>query len=206
MTSHFASSHSTSQMAFGHSSRRRDKSAIANAYIERLRERGDVDVDAPGFVESIKQHFERLPTRYAMDVNIDSLDPLSHRRLLEEARLDPSTVSFAVRPVEILVPKADTGLPCSPVEVRVGQGGSTLQRALLPLSACPCEMTCGTVHASGDMQAPALCAPGGFCRCHEVAILPRPSGLVLAFHDRRLAPRQTCRSVARAALNFRRIH
>lgn len=106
----------SNQLAFGHG-RRRDKAAIASAYVERLRERGDVDVDAPGFTESITQHFERLPTRYAMDVNIDSLDPLSHRRLLEEARLDPSTVSFAVRPVEILVPKADTGLPCSPVEV-----------------------------------------------------------------------------------------
>lgn len=57
---------------------------------------------APGFIESVCQHFDRLPTRYALDVNIDSLDVLSHMRLLEEARSDPATVSFAVRPVEVL--------------------------------------------------------------------------------------------------------
>jgi hypothetical protein len=43
-----------------------------------------------------------LPTRYALDVNTDSLDVLSHKRLLDEARLDPTTVSFAVRSVEVL--------------------------------------------------------------------------------------------------------
>ncbi|KAI8470540.1 MAG: kinase-like domain-containing protein [Monoraphidium minutum] len=76
--------------------------AVAEAFLQRLHERGDIDLSAPGFVEQVCAHFERLPTRYALDVNIDSLDVLSHKRLLEEARSDPATVSFAVRPVEVL--------------------------------------------------------------------------------------------------------
>lgn len=82
--------------------RRRTKQEVSDAFIARLQARGDVDVSSPGFIESICQHFERLPTRYALDINLDSLDVLSHKRLLDEARADPVTVSFAVRPVEVL--------------------------------------------------------------------------------------------------------
>jgi hypothetical protein len=86
----------------GFAPRRRTKQEVSDAFIARLQARGDVDVSAPGFIESICQHFERLPTRYALDINLDSLDVLSHKRLLDEARADPVTVSFAVRPVEVL--------------------------------------------------------------------------------------------------------
>jgi hypothetical protein len=82
--------------------RRRTKQDVCDAFLEQLRERGDIDIGAAGFIEGICQHFERLPTRYALDVNTDSLDVLSHKRLLDEARLDPTTVSFAVRSVEVL--------------------------------------------------------------------------------------------------------
>lgn len=83
-------------------SRRRTKQEQCDAFIARLQERGDIDIGAAGFIEGICQHFEKLPTRYALDVNIDSLDVLSHKRLLDEARLDPTTISFAVRSVEVL--------------------------------------------------------------------------------------------------------
>jgi hypothetical protein len=82
--------------------RRRTKQDVCDGFLEQLRERGDIDIGAAGFIEGICQHFERLPTRYALDVNTDSLDVLSHKRLLDEARLDPTTVSFAVRSVEVL--------------------------------------------------------------------------------------------------------
>jgi len=80
----------------------RTKQDVCDSFLEQLKERGDIDIGAAGFIEGICQHFERLPTRYALDVNIDSLDVLSHKRLLDEARLDPTTVSFAVRSVEVL--------------------------------------------------------------------------------------------------------
>lgn len=86
----------------GFAPRRRTKQEVSDAFIARLQARGDVDVSAPGFLEGICSHFERLPTRYALDINLDSLDVLSHKRLLDEARADPVTVSFAVRPVEVL--------------------------------------------------------------------------------------------------------
>lgn len=83
------------------SSRARSRRGVAEAYIAGLQARGDV-VLTPDQAADLINHFETLPTRYALDVNIESLDVLSHKRLLEEARGDPATVSFAVRPVEVL--------------------------------------------------------------------------------------------------------
>jgi hypothetical protein len=100
---------------------RRSKQDVASAFLERLQARGDIDLGVPGFVEGVCHHFEKLPTRYALDVNIDSLDVLSHKRLLEEARNDPATVSFAVRPVEVRTLRHSNEplpSPAFPAEVR----------------------------------------------------------------------------------------
>lgn len=88
---------------YGPAFRKRTKHDICETYLTALALSKEVDVDVPGFKELLKQHFDRLPTRYALDVNLDSLDVLSHQRLLEEARGDPHSVSFAVRPVEVIV-------------------------------------------------------------------------------------------------------
>ncbi|CAL5222770.1 g5183 [Coccomyxa viridis] len=83
---------------------RRTKQEICSAFIARLRERRSLDV-TPEVIEGIKQHFASLPTRYALDVNISSLDILNHHRLLQSARNDPAAVSFQVRSVDVgLVP------------------------------------------------------------------------------------------------------
>ncbi len=91
-------------------SRKRTKADVCEAFLAKIAERGDVELD-PGLVDGIRQHFERLPTRYALDVNVEGLDVLSHKRLLDEARADPTTVSFAVRPVEIVAPKESLPSP-----------------------------------------------------------------------------------------------
>jgi hypothetical protein len=97
--------------------RKRTKLQVFDLYIQKLAERGDVDTQAPGFIDGLRLHFDRLPTRYALDVNIDSLDVLSHKRLLDEARADPTAVSFAVRPVEVVVQKhrGEAGLSGTPM-------------------------------------------------------------------------------------------
>jgi hypothetical protein len=41
------------------------KQDVAEAFLDNLRARGDIDVDQDGFVESIKGHFESLPSRQA---------------------------------------------------------------------------------------------------------------------------------------------
>ncbi|EFJ44386.1 hypothetical protein VOLCADRAFT_64912 [Volvox carteri f. nagariensis] len=91
------------------SGRKRTKGDVCEAFLGRLAERGDVELDAV-LLEGIRQHFDSLPTRYALDVNVDGLDVLSHKRLLDEARADPTTVSFAVRPVEIVAQRAESAL------------------------------------------------------------------------------------------------
>ncbi|GFH24910.1 uncharacterized protein HaLaN_22787 [Haematococcus lacustris] len=82
--------------------RRKTKHEICEAYLAQLAKRDDLDCSSPEFKAQVRAHFDRLPTRYALDVNIQSLDVLSHKRLLDEARADPTAVSFAVRPVEIM--------------------------------------------------------------------------------------------------------
>lgn len=96
-------------------------------YLKCLERRGDIGTDAPGFKESLLRHFDSLPTRYALDVNTESLDVLSHARLLDEARADPSaSLSFAVRPVEVVVARRGS-LPAigSPIPIRVEQVGGS---------------------------------------------------------------------------------
>lgn len=89
--------------------RRRSKKEIAEAFLYRLKERKSADYDSEGFIESIQQHFQLLPTRYALNVNIDSIDVLNHKRLLDSARADPSAVSFQVRTVDVSQPGYGNG-------------------------------------------------------------------------------------------------
>lgn len=96
-------------MAHLQQARRTNRNDIIEMFISNLRSRGTIDLDVPGLKEGIRDHFHRLPTRYALDVNIATLDVLNHKRLLDSARLDPSAVSFQVRTVEV-----NTGRPTGP--------------------------------------------------------------------------------------------
>lgn len=44
-----------------------------------------------------------ISCRYALDVNINTLDVLNHKRLLDSARADASAISFQVRPVDVSI-------------------------------------------------------------------------------------------------------
>jgi hypothetical protein len=79
----------------------RTKMDVCSSFIEKLQSRRNLDL-TPALLEGIEQHFRLLPSRYALDVNISSLDVLNHKRLLDSARADPSAVSFQVRPVDIV--------------------------------------------------------------------------------------------------------
>jgi len=43
--------------------RRQSKTEIADAFVRSLRDRGGLDVDAPGVAASIRSHFQLLPSR-----------------------------------------------------------------------------------------------------------------------------------------------
>jgi hypothetical protein len=50
--------------------RRLQKIEVAEAFINNLRGRGNIDVDAEGFADSIKEHFLGLPSRYLPSLHI----------------------------------------------------------------------------------------------------------------------------------------
>ena len=129
--------------------RKRSKADVCEAFVAKLRERQAVDLDAPGAVEGIQQHFRLLPTRYALDVNTDSLDVLNHQRLLDSARADPSAVSFQVRPVDVTAcsssdpgavarrPSFGGGDGLLSVEVRAGAAMTATRGRARRCCACP---------------------------------------------------------------------
>lgn len=103
--------------------RKKTKQEVCDAFLASLQHQQQhaAELEDPRFLESIRQHFSRLPSRYALDVNTEGLDVLTHKRLLDEARSDPSTVSFAVRPVEVVMGKHRDMDGCgSPISTEVG--------------------------------------------------------------------------------------
>eukprot|EP00250_Pteridium_aquilinum_P012324 c20659_g1_i1 orf=208-1893(-) len=80
----------------------RKKEEVCNEFLKCLRESGDELVDSPSFCESIHAHFQRLPARYAQDVNVDHVDDvLTHKRLLELAQVKDGIPIFHVRAVHV---------------------------------------------------------------------------------------------------------
>ncbi|CAN6985873.1 unnamed protein product [Brassica oleracea var. botrytis] len=78
----------TSQAAIDR--RERMKMEVFDEVMSRLRQADTIDTDLPGFVDDLWAHFNRLPARYALDVNVERAeDVLMHQRLLHSA-LDPN--------------------------------------------------------------------------------------------------------------------
>eukprot|EP00250_Pteridium_aquilinum_P012326 c20659_g2_i1 orf=1-1122(-) len=79
------------------------KTEVSNEVLKRLQESGNEIVNTPGFAEGIHAHFQRLPARYALDVNVERAeDVLTHKRLLELAQTSDNNPVFHVRAVHVL--------------------------------------------------------------------------------------------------------
>uniref|UniRef100_A0A453LHS4 Uncharacterized protein n=2 Tax=Aegilops tauschii subsp. strangulata TaxID=200361 RepID=A0A453LHS4_AEGTS len=71
-------------------------------YTEVLARLHAAEERAPGFDDDLWSHFNRLPARYAMDVNVERAeDVLTHKRLLELAKDPAQRPAFAVRAVQV---------------------------------------------------------------------------------------------------------
>ncbi|EER97120.1 serine/threonine-protein kinase STY17 [Sorghum bicolor] len=80
----------------------RHKLEVYTEVLRRLQDAGPPDARAPGFDDELWNHFNRLPARYAMDVNVERAeDVLTHKRLLEQAKDPAQRPAFAVRAVQV---------------------------------------------------------------------------------------------------------
>lgn len=82
------------------------KLEVYNEILRRLKEAGSPEVLSPSFEEELWSHFNRLPARYALDVNVvRAEDVLTHKRLLQQAHDSAPQLAFDIRLVQI--PKGD---------------------------------------------------------------------------------------------------
>ncbi|TXG64950.1 hypothetical protein EZV62_011944 [Acer yangbiense] len=95
---------STSSPAAATTSRQqRQKLEVYNEVLRRLKESVDnEDAIKPGFDDELWAHFNRLPARYALDVNVERADDvLMHKRLLHLAHDPNNRPAIEVRLVQV---------------------------------------------------------------------------------------------------------
>ncbi|KAM0879699.1 hypothetical protein ACQ4PT_034066 [Festuca glaucescens] len=80
----------------------RHKLDVYTQVLRRLHDAGVPEGQTPGFEDELWSHFNRLPARYAMDVNVERAeDVLTHKRLLGLAKDPAQRPAFAVRAVQV---------------------------------------------------------------------------------------------------------
>ncbi|KAI8022243.1 Serine/threonine-protein kinase STY46 [Camellia lanceoleosa] len=84
------------------SRQQRRKLEVYNEVLRRLKELNHQDAGEPGFDDELWAHFDRLPTRYALDVNVERAeDVLVHKRLLQLAHDPVNRPAFEIRLVQV---------------------------------------------------------------------------------------------------------
>ncbi|TYJ47596.1 hypothetical protein E1A91_A01G001800v1 [Gossypium mustelinum] len=84
------------------SQKQRLKFDVYNEVLRRLRRSDKEEADWPGFDHQLWTHFDRLPTRYALDVNVERAeDVLMHQRLLHLAHDHANRLAMEVRLVQV---------------------------------------------------------------------------------------------------------
>ncbi|KAA8535958.1 hypothetical protein F0562_028436 [Nyssa sinensis] len=80
----------------------RQKLEVYSEVLRRLKESDNQEAKEPGFDDELWAHFNRLPTRYALDVNVERAeDVLTHKRLLHLAHDPANRPAFEVRLVQV---------------------------------------------------------------------------------------------------------
>ncbi|OMO80028.1 hypothetical protein CCACVL1_13213 [Corchorus capsularis] len=84
------------------SRQQRKKLDVYNEVLRRLRDSDIEEANRPGFDDELWTHFNRLPTRYALDVNVERAeDVLKHKRLLHLAHDPANRPAMEVRLVQV---------------------------------------------------------------------------------------------------------
>ncbi|KAK6237272.1 hypothetical protein QUC31_002741 [Theobroma cacao] len=80
----------------------RQKLDVYNEVLKRIEESKYEEANLPGFDNRLWLHFNRLPARYALDVNVERAeDVLTHKRLLHLAEDPANRPAFEVRIVQV---------------------------------------------------------------------------------------------------------
>ncbi|KAJ7953187.1 Serine/threonine-protein kinase [Quillaja saponaria] len=90
------------QSSQAHGRQYRQKLEVYNEVLRRIQESNYEEADLPGFDDQLWLHFNRLPARYALDVNVERAeDVLTHKRLLQLAEDAGSQPALEVRLVQV---------------------------------------------------------------------------------------------------------
>lgn len=93
---------SSSSSIPGQSRQQRQKVEVYNEILRRLKDSGNEEAMQPGFDDQLWNHFNRLPSRYALDVNVERAeDVLMHKRLLHLAHDPANRPSIEVHLVQL---------------------------------------------------------------------------------------------------------
>ncbi|KAL6226960.1 hypothetical protein ACLB2K_000919 [Fragaria x ananassa] len=80
----------------------RQKLEVYNEVLRRIQDFNYEEASLPGFDDQLWLHFNRLPARYALDVNVERAeDVLTHKRLLQLAKDPANQPAFEVRTVQV---------------------------------------------------------------------------------------------------------
>lgn len=78
------------------------KLEVFNDVLRRLQDSDCCDAKLPGFDDQLWLHFNRLPARYALEVNVERAeDVLTHLRLLRQAEDPANVLAYDVRVVQV---------------------------------------------------------------------------------------------------------
>ncbi|CAM8902390.1 unnamed protein product [Rhodiola kirilowii] len=81
----------------------RQKVEAYHEVFRRVQDWNYKEANLPGFDDQLWHHFDRLPARYAFDVNVERAeDVLAHKRLLELAKDAANGLVYEIRPVQVL--------------------------------------------------------------------------------------------------------
>ncbi|KAJ1290869.1 hypothetical protein BS78_02G276000 [Paspalum vaginatum] len=96
--------------AGGAAGRRRKAEAYAEV-LRRIRDgAGGYGGVRPGLEDELWTHFQGLPARYALDVNVERVeDVLLHKKLLKQAREPMNGLVFEVHPAQVITLEESTG-------------------------------------------------------------------------------------------------
>ncbi|XAR72670.1 Dual-specificity kinase [Bertholletia excelsa] len=95
------------ESSLANSVQQRRKLEVYNDVLRRLKELDNPEAGEPGFEDELWAHFNRLPARYALDVNVARAeDVLTHKRLLQLAHDPANRPAFEIRLVQV-PPTAD---------------------------------------------------------------------------------------------------